>query len=87
MSADGKWSFLVPVALAAANLLASADCAVARDRPSAETPQAAAASGAEPDQLVIKPSGISSQAPRVAQHQSHSSHGSHRSHRSHYSSR
>ena len=74
MNPSGKWSFLIPVSLAAASLLASAqqlDAAAPVIGSSAQTS----------DQLVLQ---VGAGQPELKDHSSHSSHASHRSH---YSSR
>jgi hypothetical protein len=72
VGANGKWDFLVPVALAAAALLGTAG-AEAVTKPSTQ----------QKDELTVKAPAVAAQT----QHADHESHSSHRSHRSHYSSR
>jgi hypothetical protein len=81
MGSNGKWEFLVPVALAAASLLGTGG--------SGSSTVATATSGERAtlaDNLVLQPSAIGTHV-RHLDHESHSSHSSHRSHRSHSSSR
>jgi hypothetical protein len=77
MGANGKWEFLVPVALAAAALLSSSSSAP--EEAKLISPQSRTAK----DELVLKAPALASHA----QQSQHESHSSHRSHRSHYSSR
>jgi len=79
MNPSGKWSFLIPVSLAAASLLASAPGAAAQ-QPGAATP-VVDSNAQTSDQLVLQ---VGAGQPELKDHSSHSSHASHRSH---YSSR
>lgn len=75
VGADGKWSFLVPVAFAAAALLGTTKAEVETKPSTLELRQK--------DELTVKAPAVAAQV----QHSDHESHSSHRSHRSHYSSR
>jgi len=79
MNPSGKWSFLIPVCLAAASLLASAPGGAAQ-QPSTATPVIDSNTHSS-DQLVLQ---VGAGQPELKDHSSHSSHASHRSH---YSSR
>jgi hypothetical protein len=78
MATNGKWDFLVPVAMAAASLLSATPSTSNVDH-SAATQKFAS------DDLVLQAPLLASQV-RHLDHESHSSHSSHRSHRSHQSS-
>ena len=79
MNPSGKWSFLIPVSLAAASLLASAPDAAAQQLDAAAP--VIGSSAQTSDQLVLQ---VGAGQPELKDHSSHSSHASHRSH---YSSR
>jgi hypothetical protein len=84
MNPSGKWSFLIPVTLAAASLLASAPAAAQQpDAAASVTDSRAQAS----DQLVLQVGAGQPELNAHSSHYSHASHASHASHRSHYSSR
>ena len=79
MGANGKWEFLIPVALAAAGLLGTTP--VAADATSDDARVQALAK----DDLLMQVPADSGTGDHL-QHASHQSHRSHRSHQSHYSS-
>lgn len=78
MGANGKWEFLVPVAIAAAGLL-NGVTPTSPDHTAIDT--VAGEHSLAADHLVLEPSALASQV-RHADHESHSSHSSHRSHHS-----
>jgi hypothetical protein len=75
MGANGKWDFLVPVAIAAAALLGEVKADPATEPSVTEQPKK--------DELTM----TAPASGALTQHADHESHSSHRSHRSHYSSR
>jgi hypothetical protein len=84
MNPNGKWSFLVPITLAAATLMGATPARAEQSRDAtAQAPETAKPAPAA-DALVLQPG---AGQPEMKDHSSHSSHSSHASHRSHYSSR
>jgi hypothetical protein len=81
MNPNGKWSFLVPVTLAAASLMATSPASATNSHRDTAVATDVLGRGSVADELVLQPG---AGQPEL---KAHSSHSSHASHRSHYSSR
>ena len=81
MNPNGKWSFLVPVTLAAASLMATSPASATNSHGDTAAATDVVTRGSVADELVLQPG---AGQPEL---KAHSSHSSHASHRSHYSSR
>ena len=81
MNPNGKWSFLVPITLAAATLMGVSPAHAEAPRDGTAQVPVTASPAAGTDALVLQP-GVGQ--PEMKDHSSHRAHSSHSSHRSHY---